>query len=127
MTSAEVADGAKETPLNAAQVCLLALCSGKNAVLRTQSQPEMERKGGRGRLCHQQAGSVGMEINTAFKQIAAQNWAFSEKALQMHIDIEAWETWTTKFNPWETARGMLEKEAWRPWIGMKIQPGIVWE
>lgn len=50
MTSAEVADGAKETPLNAAQVCLLTLCSGKNAVLRAQrvSLRWRGREGGEG-------------------------------------------------------------------------------
>lgn len=36
MTSVEVADGAKETPLNAARVCLLTLCWGRGAGPRAQ-------------------------------------------------------------------------------------------
>lgn len=67
-----MADGTKETSLNAAQVCLLTLCSGKSAVPRAQRVGGGE-EGREGKAVSAQAGSAGLGINMAFKQIAAQN------------------------------------------------------
>ena len=49
-----------------------------------------------------------MDVNTAFKQIAAQNWAFSEKALQMHTNIKP-----GKPEPLNLIPGKLPGVCWR--------------
>lgn len=104
ITPVDVADGAKDTPPKRSRVCLLTLCSDKSAVPRAQRVWDGE-KGRAGKVVSAAVGPVGMDINTAFTQIAAQNWGFSEKALQMHTNIEAWETWTAEDNPWIKSQG----------------------
>lgn len=96
-----VADGATDTPLNAA------VCS-PSVQARVQC-PDLRVWGGEegkeGEVMSAAVEPVGMDINMAFTPIAAQSWAFSEKALQMHTNIEAWETWTAKYNPWIKSQG----------------------